>query len=97
MHFQFGKEGGAERFFVKLINALARRGVEQTIFIRPDRIWRDEIDGSIEVIERNFRNLSPDRLLLPLKVKRIAARAQRELGVKSTGFRPLIAMVFVDF
>lgn len=71
MHFQFGKEGGAESFFVKLINALARRGAKQLIVIRPNRIWRDEIDGCIEVIESNFRNLSPDRFLLPLKVKRI--------------------------
>ena len=72
VHFQFGKEGGAERFFVNFINALARRGVEQTAVIRPGRLWRDEIDGSIQVIESNFRNLSPDRFLLPLKVKNIA-------------------------
>lgn len=72
MHFQFGKEGGAERFFVQLINAFARRGLEQTIVIRPGRLWRDEVHPSIDVIESNFRNLSLDRLLLPLKVKRLA-------------------------
>ena len=27
-HFHFGKDGGAERFFVHLANALARRGIE---------------------------------------------------------------------
>ena len=36
-HFHFGKEGGAERFFVNLINSFAERGVEQVAFIRPDR------------------------------------------------------------
>lgn len=72
IHFQFGKEGGAERFFVQLVNAFARRGLEQTIVIRPGRLWRDEVHPSIDVIESNFRNLSLDRLLLPLKVKRLA-------------------------
>ncbi len=76
IHFQFGKEGGAERFFVRLINALARRGIEQTVVIRPDRLWCDEIDASVGVVESHFRNLTPDRLLLPLKVKRMI-KAQR--------------------
>ena len=72
MHYHFGKDGGAERFFVHLVRALARRGVEQTVVIREGRTWRSEIDGLATIIESNFRNLSPDRFLLPLKVKRIA-------------------------
>ena len=71
IHFQFGKEGGAERFFVQLVNALARRNIEQTIIIRHQRLWRDEIDKRINVIENNFRNLSPDRLLLPRTVRHL--------------------------
>lgn len=72
MHYHFGKDGGAERFFVHLVRALARRGVEQTVVIREDRSWRSEIDGLATIIESNFRNLSPERILLPLKVKRVA-------------------------
>jgi glycosyltransferase involved in cell wall biosynthesis len=72
MHYHFGKDGGAERFFVHLVRALAARGVEQTAVIRADRTWRNEIEGLATIIESNFRNLSPDRILLPLKVKRIA-------------------------
>jgi glycosyltransferase involved in cell wall biosynthesis len=68
MHYHFGKDGGAERFFVHLVNALARRGVEQTAVIRPQRLWRKDIEASATIIESNFRNLSPDRILLPLKV-----------------------------
>jgi len=74
IHFHFGKDGGAERFFVHLVNALAERGVEQTSIIRPDRIWRREIEGASRVEESHFRNLSLDRLLLPLKVRRMAER-----------------------
>lgn len=37
MHIHFGKEGGAERFFVNLVNALHERGIEQRALIRPDR------------------------------------------------------------
>lgn len=44
MHIHFGTEGGAERFFVNLVNALHERGVEQRALIRPAaagaRTWR---------------------------------------------------------
>ncbi len=74
MHFHFGKDGGAERFFVHLVNALAERGVEQTSIIRPNRIWRHEIKDATRIKESQFRNLSLDRLLLPRKVMRMAQR-----------------------
>ncbi|KGE01047.1 glycosyltransferase [Rhizobium sp. YS-1r] len=73
-HYHFGKDGGAERFFVHLVNALARRGVEQRAIIRPGRVWRKDIEGVAEIIESNFRNLSLDRLLLPAKVARLAKK-----------------------
>lgn len=72
MHYHFGKDGGAERFFVHLVRSLAERGVEQTAFIRPDRIWRKDIETSARLIESNFRNLSLDRLLLPMKAAQLA-------------------------
>jgi hypothetical protein len=42
LHMHFGKDGGAERFFVSLAQALAERGVEQRFVVRPNRSWRDE-------------------------------------------------------
>lgn len=63
IHFHFGKEGGAERFFVKLAQALARRGVEQRFIIRPNRSWDAEIAALGPVIRNNFRVTS---LLTPL-------------------------------
>jgi len=74
MHFHFGKDGGAERFFVHLVNALARRGVEQSAVIRSNRIWRKDMPASVRIVESNFRNLSLDRVLLPLKVALDARR-----------------------
>ncbi|APG84591.1 glycosyltransferase [Sinorhizobium americanum] len=74
MHFHFGKDGGAERFFVHLVNALAERGVEQTAVIRPQRLWRPEIEGAARITESHFRNLSLDRLLLPRRVMQMARR-----------------------
>ena len=71
LHFHFGKDGGAERFFVHLINGLARAGVEQKIVIRPDRKWKAEIHPSIEVIESHYRSASLDRFLLPIRMKRL--------------------------
>jgi len=63
IHFHFGKEGGAERFFVKLAQALDRRGVEQRFIIRPNRSWDAEIAALGPVIRNNFRVTS---LLTPL-------------------------------
>ncbi len=71
-HFHFGKEGGAERFFVHLVNSFHERGLEQVSVIRPNRLWRNEIADASKIIESNFRNLSADRILLPLKVKQLA-------------------------
>lgn len=70
-HLHFGRDGGAERFFVHLVNALAERGVEQKSVIRPHRIWRSLIEGQTDIIESHFRNLSLDRVLLPSKLRHI--------------------------
>lgn len=70
----FGKDGGAERFFVHLVGALARRGVEQTAVLRWNRRWHDDVAAHARVIQSNFRNLSADRLLLPIRVRLLAER-----------------------
>ncbi|PVB62273.1 glycosyltransferase [Labrenzia sp. 011] len=53
-HIHLGVDGGAERFFVRLSGALARRGVEQVAFIRKDRPWRDELAHHCDVREIRF-------------------------------------------
>jgi glycosyltransferase involved in cell wall biosynthesis len=74
MHFHFGKDGGAERFFVQLVNALGRRDVSQKVVIRRNRVWRKEIEDVAEITESNFRTASLDRILLPRAVRRTAQR-----------------------
>ncbi|MEY9163460.1 glycosyltransferase involved in cell wall biosynthesis [Sinorhizobium fredii] len=71
MHIHFGKEGGAERFFVNLVNALHDRGVEQRVLIRPGRSWRSEIERSAQVYEGVFRRLSLSRFFLQWRMSRI--------------------------
>jgi glycosyltransferase involved in cell wall biosynthesis len=71
-HFHFGKDGGAERFFVHLVNAFARRGIDQNCVIRKNRVWRKDIEAVADITESNFRNLSLDRILLPMKVRSMA-------------------------
>ncbi|MEP3278465.1 MAG: glycosyltransferase, partial [Stappiaceae bacterium] len=53
-HIHLGVDGGAERFFVRLSRALARRGVEQVAFIRPGRAWRNELAEHCDVREIRF-------------------------------------------
>lgn len=72
LHFHFGKDGGAEGFFVHLINGLAKCGVEQKAIIRPNRSWRPSIAQAADIpYESHFRNTNPNRLLLPLRTQRL--------------------------
>jgi glycosyltransferase involved in cell wall biosynthesis len=71
LHMHFGKEGGAERFFVNLVTAFAERGAEQRFVIRPDRLWHDEVAALGPVIENHYRRLLPSTLLLTWRVHRM--------------------------
>ncbi len=72
LHICFGKEGGAERFFVNLAQALDRRGgVDQRFIIRPDRTWRRHIVALGPTIENNYRYLSLSRWWLRAEYRRI--------------------------
>ena len=71
IHFHFGKDGGAERFFVNLANALNERGIEQKFIIRPGRIWRDDISDCGEVIEKHYSRISLSQFWLRRKVNRM--------------------------
>lgn len=54
VHVHLGIKGGAERFFVSLVNALAERGVEQKALVFPDRVWKKDIEKVCEVTEIKF-------------------------------------------
>jgi len=71
LHIHFGKDGGAERFFVSLVQALGEKNVEQRFVIRPHRKWRDEIDDLGEIIENHYRRLSFCSLMLDWKLYRL--------------------------
>lgn len=75
VHFHFGKDGGAERFFVHLVAALGERGVKQSVVIRPGRSWRPAVARHADVVESHFRNLSLDRFTLPLRAKHLVRDA----------------------
>ena len=70
IHIHFGKEGGAERFFVKLAQALGRRGVQQRFIIRPGRSWDGQVSPLGPVIRNNFSAMSPLSLLAHFQANR---------------------------
>jgi glycosyltransferase involved in cell wall biosynthesis len=74
LHIHFGKEGGAERFFVSLAGALADRGVEQRFVIRPNRTWDSQIAALGPVIRYNFSRVSPMSLVAHWQVNALVAR-----------------------
>lgn len=79
MHIHFGKDGGAERFFVNLVNALHDRGVEQRMLIRPDRSWRQELEHCGKIYEGVFRRISLSRFVLQARMQRILREFQPDV------------------
>jgi glycosyltransferase involved in cell wall biosynthesis len=71
LHIHFGKEGGAERFFVSLANAFGERGVEQHFIIRPGRTWESSIEKLGPIWFNNYRYFSLSSFLLEWRVKRL--------------------------
>jgi len=79
LHLHFGKEGGAERFFVNLAKGLQQRGLDQRFVIRPNRLWRDEVAAIGPVIENDYRRISPMSLVLTWQVRRLVKRWQPDV------------------
>ncbi|MEI2299901.1 glycosyltransferase [Ensifer sp. MJa1] len=79
MHVHFGTEGGAERFFVNLVNALHDRGVEQRVLIRPSRSWRKDLEGRARIYEGVFRRISLSRFFLRWRMQRILREFQPDV------------------
>ncbi len=71
LHIHFGKDGGAERFFVNLVDALGEQGVEQRVLIRPGRSWKAAIERRATVYEGVFRRISLSRFVLAWRMRRI--------------------------
>jgi glycosyltransferase involved in cell wall biosynthesis len=71
VQIHFGKDGGSERFFVTLVNALHERGVDQQFFIRPDRAWRKDIEACGPIHEGVFRRISLSRFRLAARIARV--------------------------
>ena len=80
MHFHFGKDGGAERFFVNLAGAFAARGIAQRFVIRPRRTWKAEIAPHGPVLENDYSRLSPLSLVLEWQVRRLVLEAGELVG-----------------
>ena len=79
-HIHLGVDGGAEKFFVRLSRALAKRGVEQMAFIRHDRPWRDELAAHCDVRELKFSRSHFKRHFVRWGI----ARDIRNFGAKTT-------------
>jgi len=82
-HTHFGRDGGAEKFFVSLVRSLSEAGIEQTALIRPGRAWRNQLPANVEVHEGLPRLLTPLALPPALEVPpaRRGAKASRRSGM----------------
>lgn len=76
IHIHLGIKGGAERFFVNLVNGLAERGVEQMALIWPDRVWRGEIANVCGIREMRFSRSHLARAVINWRIARLIAAFQ---------------------
>jgi glycosyltransferase involved in cell wall biosynthesis len=74
LHFHFGKDGGAERFFVNLANAFNEAEIEQKFVIRPNRVWRKEIEALGAIYENHYRRISISTFFLNHRVNQIVRK-----------------------
>ncbi len=79
LHIHFGKEGGAERFFVNLANALCDRGVEQEIMMRPARSWQKDVERCGRIHLGTFQRVSLSRFWLQWRLRSILRRFQPDV------------------
>jgi glycosyltransferase involved in cell wall biosynthesis len=71
LHMHFGKEGGAERFFVNLVEGFAERGAEQRFVTRPGRLWLNEVAALGPVMTNHYRRLSLSAPVFAWRVHRM--------------------------
>ncbi|MEM9635224.1 MAG: glycosyltransferase [Pseudomonadota bacterium] len=79
-HIHLGVDGGAEKFFVRLSRALAKRGVEQIAFIRPGRAWKDDLSEHCQIRELKFSRSHVKRHFVRWGI----ARDIRNFGAEAT-------------
>jgi glycosyltransferase involved in cell wall biosynthesis len=79
VHIHFGKEGGAERFFVNLVNSFSDQGIEQRFVVRPGRLWTEEVRKLGPIITSNYRPWSPMTPLLTWRTARMIRRWQPDV------------------
>ena len=93
LHFHYGTDGGAERFFVSLATAFHARGVEQEFFVRPDRPWKPDIAKLGKVHEGYIRPLSLSYWFLGSRIRRIVRDFQPDVML---GWRPRVIRLMKD-
>lgn len=79
LHLHFGKEGGAERFFVNLVQGFQERGMEQRFVIRPDRSFLPELRALGPVWQNNYRRLSLSTPWLTWRTHRMVRQWQPDV------------------
>ncbi len=99
LQVHFGKEGGAERFFVALAQAFERHGIEQQFIIRPNQSWTPAIKSIGPVTEGNFSHWVAATGIMQRRMRRICRdwqpdailawmpRASRLLPAKTSAVR----------
>lgn len=93
LHFHYGTDGGAERFFVSLATAFHAKGVEQQFFIRPDRPWKPELEKLGRVHEGYIRPLSLSYWFLGSRIRRMIRDFQPDVMM---GWRPRVIRLMKD-
>jgi glycosyltransferase involved in cell wall biosynthesis len=79
LHFHYGTDGGAERFFVNLVNEFHRRGIEQRFFLRPGRTWKKDLEPCGPVYEGHFRRVSISQFFFKARIRKVVEELQPDV------------------
>ncbi|MDA8870225.1 glycosyltransferase [Rhizobiaceae bacterium] len=83
-HIHLGDKGGAENFFVRLVQAFDKAGVSQMALTRKDRVWHPEIEPHLELLTSDFSSSHIKRYL-----------GRRRIRAKVTAFGADIVMAWM--
>ena len=70
-HIHLGDKGGAENFFVRLVQGFHDAGVPQMALTRSDRVWHDEIAQACELVTGRFSSSHIKKFFGHRRVRRL--------------------------
>lgn len=78
-HIHLGDKGGAENFFVRLVQAFHEAGVEQMALTRPNRVWHTQLSQSCAIETGRFSSSHIKKFFGHRRVRSMVRRFEADI------------------